>query len=111
LRDTKKLRGIIGMRGRVKGKIKVVVSLEDVRKVGGDDIIVIKDNNPLFFTAFLRAKGIISERGGKLCHLAIVAREMKKPCLLGVSQATKFLKNGMIVILDCEKGEVIIKNE
>lgn len=106
-----KLKGVVACLGIVKGKIKKVLTIDDVRKVNEEDIIVTNDNSPLFSLAFFKAKGIISEKGGLLSHLAIVAREMKKPCLLSVENATSILKEGDKVILDCNKGEVIVEDE
>jgi len=93
------------------GKVKIVVSEEDVYQVKEEDIVVTNDNSPLFSLAFLKAAAIVSEKGGKLCHLAIVAREMGKPCVLNVKNATKILKDGMIIKVDGKKGEIYIEND
>ncbi len=106
-----KLKGITGFNGVVKGRIRKVLTIGDVKKVSNEDIIVVKDNSPLLSLAFLKAKAIISEKGGLLSHLAIVAREMNKPCLLGVEKASSILKDGDKVVLDCKNGEVIVENE
>lgn len=105
------IKGIVASEGKVEGKVKLVTSMKDVGKVTNENIVVTNNNSPLFSLAFIKGKGIISERGGMLSHLAIVAREMKKPCLLGVKKATEILKDGMEIVLDCNKGKIIIKNE
>jgi pyruvate,water dikinase len=105
-----KLKGIVACRGINEGIVKKVSSIEDVKKVREENIVVTNDNSPLFSLAFIKSKGIISEKGGMLCHLANISREMGKPCLLGVKNATKILKDGMNVILNCDTGEVIIKD-
>jgi len=104
-----RIKGIVASRGIVKGRIKKVFSVKDVELVMEDDIVVVNDNSPLYSLAFLKAKGIISEKGGILSHLAIVAREMGKPCLLSVSN-TSLLQNGAKVTLNCNKGEVIVED-
>jgi len=95
--------------GTVLGKVKIVTTIKDVDKVEEKDIVVTNDNSPLFSLAFLKAIGIISEKGGMLCHLAIVARELKKPCILGVENATKVLKEGMLVEIDGTKGNIYVR--
>lgn len=103
------IKGISACGGIVKGKVKIILNLKDVKRVKENDIAVTNDNSPLFSLAFLKAAGIVSEKGGRLCHLAIVSREMEKPCILGVENATKILKEGMIVEVDGYNGEINIK--
>jgi len=105
-----RIKGIVASKGIVKGRIKKVFSVKDISSVTKDDIVVTNDNSPSYSLAFLKTKGIISEKGGMLSHLAIVAREMGKPCLLGVSN-TSLLQNGSKVTLDCNKGEIIVEDE
>ena len=60
----------------------------------------------------MKAAAIISETGGSLCHLAIVSRELNKPCILGVENALKVFKDGMIIEIDASNNKItIIKNE
>jgi pyruvate,water dikinase len=53
-----------------------------------------------------KASAIITDQGGILSHAAIVARELKIPCIVGTVDATKKLKNGQIVTVDANKGVV-----
>jgi pyruvate,water dikinase len=64
--------------GIATGVVKIVTSVEDISKVKEEHIVVTNNNSPLFSQAFIRAAAIISEKGGTLCHLAIVARKLKK---------------------------------
>ncbi len=108
----KSFTGIVANPGKYTGKIKLVSSLEDIDKVTEKDIIVIVDNSPFFTLAFTKAAAIISEKGGSLCHLAIVSREMNKPCILGVENILSKLKEGMIVEIDATNNKItILKNE
>ena len=63
-------------------------------------------------TNFIKDKKIsstfITDEDGVTCHAAIVAREMKKPCIIGTNNATKILKDGMRVEVDADKGVVKI---
>ena len=58
--------------------------------------------------AILKAAAIITDEGGITAHAAIVARELKKPCIVGTKIATKALKTGDVVEIDANKGVVKI---
>jgi len=105
------LKGNAVSKGKVEGKAVVVCDTKDIGKVKEDSVVVVNENSPLFTLAFVKAAAIISERGGALCHLAIVAREMQKPCVLGVENATKLLKEGMVVEVNGFSGEIKIKED
>lgn len=73
---------------------------------------MVSDNSPLFSLAFLRAKDIISEKGSILCHLSILAREMEVPCVVGLENATKLIKENQIIEIDSDKREIrLFKDE
>jgi pyruvate,water dikinase len=110
--ELKSFKGIVANPGIYTGKIKLVTSVKDIGKVKEGDIVVTVDNSPLFSLAFMKASAIISERGGSLCHLAIVSREMDKPCILGVESASLNLKEGMLVKVDATNNKItILENE
>ncbi len=110
--ELKSFRGVVANPGRYIGKIKIVDSVEDIERVKEGDIVVTTNNSPLFSLAFIKASAIISERGGSLCHLAIVSREMNKPCILGVEGISSKLKEGMLVEVDATNNKVtILENE
>ena len=67
--------------------------------------------SPTILSAMQKASAFITDEGGVTCHAAIVARELKKPCIIGTKIATKVLKDGDLVEVDTEKGVVkILKN-
>jgi len=110
--ELKILGGVVANPGRYVGKIKLVNSVDKIMNVKEEDIVVTTDNSPLFSLAFMKASAIISEKGGSLCHLAIVSREMNKPCILGVEDASEILKEGMLVEVDAINNRItILKNE
>ena len=74
------------------------------------DILVSPMTTPNFVPAMKLAAAIVTDEGGVMCHAAIVAREMKKPCIIGTKIATKVLKDGDIVEVDADKGVVKILN-
>lgn len=67
---------------------------------------------PDYIQLIKKSSAIITDEGGLLCHAAIVAREFKKPCVIGTKIATKILKDGDLVEVDANKGIVkILKKE
>jgi len=64
--------------------------------------------HPEFLPMMRKAVAFVTDEGGITCHAAIVAREMKRPCIIGTKNATKVLKDGDMVEVDAEKGIVKI---
>lgn len=92
--------------GQARGKVKIMKSAADVDKVNHGDILVTVSTNPDFLPAMMRASAYVTDQGGITSHAAIVAREMKKPCIIGTKVATKVFKNGDKVEVDATKGIV-----
>ena len=63
---------------------------------------------PNYLAAMKKAAAFITDEGGITCHAAIVARELKKPCLIGTKIATKVLRDGDLVEVDAGRGVVKI---
>ena len=72
------------------------------------EVLVSIMTTPRLTEAFKKASAVVTDEGGVICHAAIVAREMKKPCIIGTKIATKVLKDGDLVEVDAEKGTVKI---
>lgn len=93
--------------GFLQGKVRII---SDVAQEGNDfregDILVATTTNLTFLPLFGRATAIITDEGGLLTHAAIVARELKKPCVVGTKNATKKLKNGDRVNIDLNGGVI-----
>jgi len=100
------IKGQIAYKGKVKGKVKIVSSIKDLSKVGFSDILVAAMTMPKYLPAMKKAKGFITDEGGITCHAAIVAREMKKPCIIGTKIATQILDDGDEVEVDANQGIV-----
>ena len=79
-----------------------------VESIKKGDILVSPMTQPNFVSILSKAKGIITDEGGITCHAAIVARELKKPCIIGTGNATEILKDGDLVEVDAERGVVKI---
>lgn len=109
LNETKgDIRGNIAYRGIVKGKVKIVLSHSDFDKFNEGDILVTTMTTPRFTSVMKKAAGIITNEGGITCHASIIARELKKPCLVGCKNATEVLKDNMQIKLDAVNGVVNI---
>jgi len=103
-----KLIGTPASGGKAEGVIKVLTTTDDFKKVDKGDIIVVYSSSPAWTVPLLKAKALISEVGGILCHTAIVAREIGVPSVVGVENVTKILKDGDIVKIDGELGEIYV---
>ena len=106
--DVSVISGRIAHVGVVRGRVVVVRNMADVLKVKKGDILVASMTIPEYVPAMEKAVAFITDEGGILCHAAIVAREMKKPCVIGTGIATKVLKDGDIVEVDANKGIIEI---
>lgn len=102
------LSGMPASPGTAKGKVKIVLSPKETNKMKEGEILVTVMTNPLYVTAIQKAKAIITDVGGMICHAAIVARELGIPCVVGTKNATKKLKDGMEVIVDGSEGKVYL---
>lgn len=106
--DESTLNGTCAFAGKVKGVAKIVISSDDFNKINKDDILVTSTTRPDFLPVMEKCAGIITNEGGLLSHAAIVARELKKPCIIGTKIATKVLKDGDLVEVDANSGVVKI---
>jgi pyruvate,water dikinase len=88
------------------GRVKIVLKKEDINKVEEGDVLVTVMTTPDMVPAMRKASAIVTDEGGYTCHAAIVSRELGVPAVVGTGNATKVLKDGMIVTVDGEKGVV-----
>lgn len=106
--DTKEIKGTVASPGITQGIVRVCESVSDIDKIQLGEILVASMTRPEYLPAMQRAIAFITDEGGVTCHAAIVAREMKKPCIIGTKIATKILKDGDLVEVDAENGVVKI---
>jgi phosphohistidine swiveling domain-containing protein len=103
------LTGSIGNRGKIQGTVKIVLNVEkDSKKLDEGEILVTSMTRPEFLPLMQKAAAFITDEGGITCHAAIIAREMKKPCIIGTKIATQVLKDGDLVEVDADTGVVRI---
>lgn len=88
------------------GVVRVIHSVSEIDRVEKGDILVTEMTDPDWVPAMRRAAGIVTNRGGRTCHAAIVSRELGVPAIVGASEATELLQNDQDVTLDCSQGEV-----
>lgn len=88
------------------GKVKLMHSLEDAKDFKEGDILVTDMTDPDWEPIMKKAGAIVTNRGGRTCHAAIVARELGVPAVVGTGNATDVLKDGMEVTVSCAEGEV-----
>ncbi len=100
------LKGISASLGMANGKVKIILNPKECKKMRRDEILVTEMTDPLYMPAIKKAKAIVTDIGGLLCHAAITAREMKIPCIVNTKKATKIFKNGQKIIVDASKGDI-----
>lgn len=110
----KEFKGVAAFSGVAKGKVVMLkeslsgVLQKDMQKISKGDILVTEMTSPDMVPAMKKSAAIVTDDGGMLCHAAIVAREMKKPCIIGTKIATKILKNGDFIEVNATNGIVKI---
>lgn len=102
------IKGSIAHSGIARGNVRIVNSKEQMVEFKNGEILVSWMTTPEFMSILPLASAIVTDEGGITCHAAIVARELKKPCIIGTKIATSRLKNGDFVEVDADKGEVRI---
>lgn len=100
------IKGLIAQSGKIIGPVKIIRSYHDLKHIEKGDILVSNTTHPDYLPAMQKAAAFVTNEGGVISHAAIVAREMKKPCIVGTKVATKVLKEGQIVEVDAEDGFV-----
>ncbi len=100
------VRGDPASPGIAWGPAKVIYSAKEIDQVKPGDILVTSQTNPDYVPAMKRAVAIVTERGGRTSHAAIVSRELGLPAVVGAPNATKLIKSGNVITVNGAKGEV-----
>ncbi|WP_150461133.1 phosphoenolpyruvate synthase [Nesterenkonia ebinurensis] len=87
------------------GPTKILRSVADMDRLQPGDVLVAEVTDPDWEPIMKRASGIITERGGRTCHAAIIARELGVPAVVGTSDATRTLTDGEPVTISCAEGD------
>jgi len=87
------------------GKVRNIPSLDQLSKVQEGDILVTDMTDPDWEPVMKRAAAIVTNRGGRTCHAAIIARELGVPAIVGCEDATSKLTDGLDVTVSCSEGD------
>jgi len=87
------------------GPVRVVADISDMDKVLAGDVLVTDMTDPNWEPVMKRASAIVTNRGGRTCHAAIIARELGIPAVVGCGNATDVLKEGQSVTVSCAEGD------
>lgn len=107
-RATQQLQGIGASAGCVEGRVKIILSLQDLPPIGRESILVVPYTDSGWAPLLAQAGGLIAETGGRLSHGAIVAREYRIPAVMDVHDATQLLQDDQWVRIDGQQGIVEI---
>ena len=87
------------------GPVRIVHNISEMDKVQSGDVLVTDMTDPNWEPVMKRASAIVTNRGGRTCHAAIIARELGIPAVVGCGHATEALKEGMLVTVSCAQGD------
>ncbi|MDG3087729.1 phosphoenolpyruvate synthase [Vibrio hannami] len=87
------------------GKARLVSSLDEMSLVKEGDVLVTDMTDPDWEPVMKKAAAIVTNRGGRTCHAAIIARELGIPAIVGCGHATDEIKDGQLVTVSCAEGE------
>ena len=88
-----------------QGKVRVVHGVDEMNKISDGDVLVTDMTDPDWEPVMKRASAIVTNRGGRTCHAAIIARELGIPAVVGCGNATERLSDGMDVTVSCAEGD------
>lgn len=87
------------------GPVRIVHNIADMDTVQAGDVLVTDMTDPNWEPVMKRASAIVTNRGGRTCHAAIIARELGIPAVVGCGDATEVLKDGALVTVACSEGD------
>ncbi len=100
------LKGDAASPGMASGPVQILYSPKDLGKVHPGDVLVAQMTNPDFVPAMKKAVAIVTERGGRTSHAAIVSRELGIPAVVGTTNAMKSLKDNQVITVNGTTGEI-----
>ena len=100
------LKGDPASPGIASGPVKILGSAKEIHRIIFGDVLVAEQTNPDYVPAMRKAVAIVTERGGRTSHAAIVSRELGIPAVVGAVGARKTLKDGVVVSVNGSTGEV-----
>ena len=89
-----------------QGRIRVIHSVQELHLFQEGEILVADRTDPDWEPSMKKAAAIVTNRGGRTCHAAIISRELSVPAVVGTEQGTALLRDGMEVTVSCAEGDV-----
>jgi len=87
------------------GRAHIIKDVHDIRQFKKGEVLVTEMTDPDWEPVMKVASGIVTNKGGRTCHAAIVSRELGIPCIVGTNDATHKVKNGSKITVSCAEGE------
>ena len=106
-----KERGRVLVEGRsigdkiAQGPVRVIKSVQQIHEFQGGEILVTDKTDPDWEPVMKKAQAIVTNRGGRTCHAAIVSRELGLPAIVGTEHGTDLLHDGQLVTVSCAEGD------
>ncbi|MDR4467596.1 MAG: phosphoenolpyruvate synthase [Nitrospira sp.] len=106
-----KQRGRVLVEGRsigdkiAQGPVRVIKSVQQIHEFRGGEVLVTDKTDPDWEPVMKKAQAIVTNRGGRTCHAAIVSRELGLPAIVGTEHATDLLHDGQLVTVSCAEGD------
>ncbi len=88
-----------------QGRVRVIKDVAEIARVQEGDVLVTDMTDPNWEPVMKRASAIVTDRGGRTCHAAIIARELGVPAVVGCENATRVLREGEEVTVSCAEGD------
>ena len=88
-----------------QGKAKIIRNVREINRIQAGDVLISDMTDPDWEPVMKRASAIVTNRGGRTCHAAIIARELGIPAVVGCGDATSVIPDGSIVTVSCAEGD------
>jgi len=89
-----------------QGRVNRIMEARDIEKFKKGEVLITDMTDPDWVPAMKLASAIVTDRGGRTCHAAIVSRELGVPCIVGTGNVTRALKTGDEITVNCSEGEI-----
>lgn len=101
---TLEVRGKTAQKGKATGRARVALSPAEARATEEGEVLIAPMTTPDYIDAMHRAAAFVTDEGGIVCHAAVTAREMGKPCIIGTKTASRSFTTGDLVEVDADAG-------
>ncbi|MFB2937020.1 putative PEP-binding protein [Aerosakkonemataceae cyanobacterium BLCC-F154] len=110
--STQVFKGLGAAGGKAIAKAQVVTNFtQNWENIPAGEILILRHLHPDWLPLLRKAAGVVAEQGGMTCHAAIIARELGIPAVVGVSHATKMIQTGDFLLVDGDRGEILLDSE